>query len=278
MRKKIGCVVLMMIVSMVMLASTALAASFNVTIEPNKNFNDVAVNGEIIYTISTSAKSNNFNFDVIYNHSQLEYVGCLTEGVSANIVDSNVRCIHTSIGGAGLNEVKLKFKKLANSTSNVEIDLDEYLFTLVGSEDSLPGSEISVTFQDAVQTQTGDTNQGTEAGDTNQGTQTGDTNQGTQTGDTNQGTQTGDTNQGTQTGDTNQGTTGTQNNNTQQTTGTKEETKTETKEEKATEQKNDASQSNKVLPQTGSSNVLVLATTVGMAIVVGAGIAMKKNF
>ena len=271
MRKKIGCVVLMMIVSMVMLASTALAASFNVIIEPNKNFNDVAVNGEIIYTISTSAKSNNFNYEVVYDHSKLEFVGCLTEGVSANIVGDNIRCIHSSIGGAGLNEVKLKFKKAKNSDTNVEIDITEYLFTVVGSEDSLPGSEISVTFQDAVQTQTGDTNQGTEAGDTNQGTQTGDTNQGTQAGDTNQGTEAGNTNQGT---------TGAQenNNNTQQTTGTKEEAKTEAKEEKATEQKNDASQSNKVLPQTGSSNVLVLATTVGMAIVVGAGIAMKKNF
>ena len=59
MSKKIGCVILMMIVSMVMLANTALAASFNVTISPDKNFNDVAVEGEIVYTISTSAKSNN---------------------------------------------------------------------------------------------------------------------------------------------------------------------------------------------------------------------------
>ena len=261
MSKKIGCVILMMIVSMVMLANTALAASFNVTISPDKNFNDVAVEGEIVYTISTSAKSNNFNFEVIYNHTNLQFIECLTDGVQANIVGDNVRCIHQTVGGAGLNEVKLKFKKLANSTTNVEIDIDEYLFTLVGSEDSLPGSEIAVTFQDAVQT--GTENQGTESGNINQGTESGNTNQGTESGNTNQGTQSG-TSQGTTTG----------------TEGTKTEgtSKDNKKEETPAGNKNDKSQSDKILPQTGSSRNFVAITVFAMAIVVGTGVALKRNF
>ena len=253
MRKKIGCVVLMMIVSMVMLASTALAASFNVKIKPNKNFDDVAVNGEIIYTITTSQPTNNFNFDVTFDNTLLEYVGCLTTGLDPAVVDENVNCIYSVTGGTGLSEIQLKFKKKADSTEPVKIELINCKFTPSATGERLPEDQVSIVFEDVAKA-------GTE-------TQTG-SETGTQTG-TETGTQTG-TENGTQTGSETGTTTGTEN-------GTQKGAENTAKENKKEENKKDNSQANKNLPQTGSSNVLVLATISAMAVVAGAGIAMKKN-
>ena len=143
MKKIIYIGLLLLIVIIIFMAlGPKFSNKYMLNLDMSVSSNVVNTGDEVEYIIKTDKTIVACNFNIIYDKDVLEFVESTTPGLYADVNDEKVACIYVDMTNIGINEFKIKFKAIKN-TSETQLGITNVKFREKDKDTSYVDTDIN---------------------------------------------------------------------------------------------------------------------------------------
>lgn len=141
MKNKI-CVISLIVLTIVAIATTSLGFSVDMTLSKSEN---IKINDEITVTLNFSEEIVGATFKVNYDNNNLKLVGSETTNLTVSENDGKVAGVYVDMAKAGTKNLKIKFKVINTTNTTMAFKIEDAKFVTKKDEKSYSLNKVTQT-------------------------------------------------------------------------------------------------------------------------------------